>query len=203
MIELNKRTFCLIAPILALILLTTPVMAVPKTKGLYTQVILSQVVFNGNNFVTDDLLHIRNRIGQGFSYQISYPLANWISSSDVGNGQLDLISLTGDYVGQTIDTFENGDLEGIISIKFSGPGIYTYMGPTFTFTLNSITRILTTGDMFGGLLYELMAVKHGTGDLAGFSAKGTSSGISIQGVIIGDPNMVGISLDVETGEYIW
>ena len=75
------------------------------------------------------------------------------------------------------------------------------MGPTFTFTLGGVTATVTTGDMFGGLLYEVMAVKHGTGDLAGFTLKGTATGVSIIHVIVGDPNMVGMGLSLETGRY--
>lgn len=77
------------------------------------------------------------------------------------------------------------------------------MGPTLTFTIDGVTGTLTTGDMFGGLLYEVMSVKQGQGDLAGFTMKGESLGISIYVVINGDPALVGMNIDLETGTYSW
>ena len=86
-------------------------------------------------------------------------------------------------------------------MKFTGGGPYVYMGPTFTFTLGGVTATVTTGDVFGGLLYDVMAVKYGTSDLAGFTLKGMATGVSITTVIVGDPNMVGMGLSLETGRF--
>lgn len=201
--ELIKKFLCLAGLFLTLVMLAAPVMAVSATKGTYTQVILSQVVFNGDNFMTGDIVHMRNKVGEGYAYAVSFPLGNSLFASDTGGGQLNLVSLTGNYLAHTLDTYTAGTLEGAINIKFTGGGVYVYTGPTFTFTLNGVTGTLTTGDMFGGLLYEIMVVKHGVGDLAGFTLNGESSGISIQAVIIGDPTLMGMNVDVETGTYSW
>jgi hypothetical protein len=201
--ELIKKFLCLAGLFLTLAILAAPVMAVPATKGTYTQVILSQVVFDGDNFMTGDIVHMRNKVGEGYAYAVSFPLGNSLFTSDTGGGQLNLASLTGNYIANTVDTYAAGTLEGTINIKFTSGGVYLYTGPTFTFTTNGVTGTLTTGDIFGGLLYEIMIAKHGIGDLAGFTLKGESSGISIQAVIKGDPTLMGMNVDIETGTYSW
>jgi hypothetical protein len=180
-----------------------PVFAGPPTKGTYTQVVVGITIVPAEQFLTGDIVHIRDGVGESYIYGASFPLGNPISSFNTARGQLNIVSFTGNWIGHTVDTYASGTVEGIINIKFNGAGAYVYMGPTFTFTVGTVTATLTTGDVFAGLLYDLMAVKHGTGDLAGFTTKGTSSGISISQVIVGDPNMVGISLDFETGTYSW
>lgn len=130
-------------------------------------------------------------------------MGNSISSSTSSNFELNTVSLTGNFLGHTVDTFAAGTVEGILNLKFSGPNVYVYLGPTFTFTLGTVTATLTTGDVFAGLVYDVLVVKHGTGDLTGFTMKGTSKGILISAVIIGDPKLAGFGLDFETGTYSW
>jgi hypothetical protein len=136
-------------------------------------------------------------------YEYGGPLGNSISSLGVANGVLNLVSLTGTSVGHGVATYAAGTVERNLNIKYIGTGGYVYLGPTFTFTLGEVTATVTTGDIFGGILYDFMAVKHGTGDLAGFTSKGTGSGVAIYVVVVGDPNMVGMTVNLETGTYSW
>jgi hypothetical protein len=200
-----KRKILLRVLVFALLMLfpaIAPVFAAPPTKGTYTQVIVDHAIDPGEqNFQTGDLLHVRGGIGECYLYGGPSSLGNPISSSYTSLFQLNLVSLTGTGIGHVTDTYAAGTVEGIINMKLTGGGSYVYMGPTFTFTLGGVTATVTTGDVFGGILYDIMAVKHGTGDLAGFTLKGTAAGISIYGVIVGDPNMVGMNLSVETGRF--
>lgn len=182
-------------------LLAVPVMAAPPTKGTYTQVIIGLGVSAPKEWLTGDVLHAIGGVAEYYIRGAPFPLGNSISSSTTSNFELNTVSLTGNFLGHAVDNFAAGTVEGTLNAKFSGGGVYVYLGPTFTFTLGTKTATLTTGDVFGGLLYDVLVVKHGTGDLAGFTIMGTSEGVSISAVLKGDPNMAGLSLDFETGTY--
>ncbi len=197
-----RKTFLISIQMLLMLLSTTaPAFATPPQKGLYTQVIIDHTTVPGEDFATGDVLHLRGMIGECYLYAVSFPLGNSISNSYTGRGQLNLVSLTGSMIGHSLDAYAAGTVAGLLNIKFTGGGVYVYTGPTFTFTLGGVTATLTTEDMFAGLLYEGFAVKHGTGDLAGFTMEGTATGVTIMDVIVGDPSLVGFGLSLETGRY--
>jgi len=197
----GKFTLISVLALLMLAVAVAPVLASPPPKGTYTQVIVDHTVVDGKETLTGDVLHVRGGIGECYLYGGPVSLGNPISSSYTANFELNLASLTGSGIGHVTDTYAAGTVEGIIYLRFTGGGPYVYMGPTFTFTLGGVTATVTTGDVFGGLLYDIMSVKHGTDDLAGFTLKGTATGVTIYQVIVGDPNMVGMGLSLETGRY--
>ncbi len=202
---MNKKILLTVSALAAVCLLATfsPAFAAPPTKGTYTQVIIGHAVVPAKEWLTGDILHSIGGVGEYYIYGAPFPLGNSISSSASSNFELNIVSLTGNLLGHAVDNFAAGTVEGIINAKFNGPNVYVYLGPTFTFTLGGITAKLTTGDTFAGLVYEVLVVKHGTGDLTGFTMKGISKGISISAVIIGDPKMAVFGLDFETGTYSW
>ena len=198
---MKKKIIGAFVSLLALAILAAPVYAGPPTKGTYTQVIVDHTIVPSEEFQTGDVLHTMGGISEYYEY--GGPLGNSISSLGVANGVLNLVSLTGTSVGHGVATYAAGTVERNLNIKYIGTGGYVYLGPTFTFTLGEVTATVTTGDIFGGILYDFMAVKHGTGDLAGFTSKGTGSGVAIYLVVVGDPNMVGMTVNLETGTYSW
>lgn len=198
---MNKKVSSIVLMMSLLMLFSAvPVFAAPPTKGPYTQIIVDHSL-GSTEFWTGDVLHIRDAFGECYLSGAPFPLGNSISSSYVARGDLHTVIGVGGYMGHTVDTYAAGMVEGIINIKFTGFDAFVYTGPPFTCILSGVDYTVTTGDVFVGLLYDVMAVKHGTGDLAGFTLKGTSTGVSIVSVIVGDPDMVGINLSVETGRY--
>jgi hypothetical protein len=198
---MKKKMLGAFVSLLVLAILAAPVYAGPPTKGTYTQVIVDHTIDPGEEFQTGDVLHTRGGISEDYNY--GGPLGNSISSLGISNGVLNLVSLIGTSVGHGVATYAAGTVERTLNVKFTGTGGYVYLGPTFTFTLGEVTATVTTGDIFGGVLYDFMAVKHGTGDLAGFTSEGIGSGVAIYVVIVGDPNMVGMTVSLETGTYSW
>jgi len=198
---MKKKMLGAFISLLALAILAAPVYASPPTTGIYTQAIVDHTIDPGEEFQTGDILHTRGGISEDYNY--GGPLGNSISSLGVANGVLNLVSLTGTSVGHGVATYAAGTVERTLNVKYTGIGLYVYLGPSFTFTLGEVTATVTTGDRFGGVLYDFMAVKHGTDDLAGFTSKGTGSGVAIYAVIVGDPDMVGMTINLETGTYSW
>ena len=198
---MKKKMLGVFVSLLALAIMAAPVYAGPPTKGTYTQATVDHSIDPGEEFQTGDVLHTMGGISEDYEY--GGPLGNSISSLGVANGVLNLVSLTGTWVGHGVATYAAGTVERTLNIKYTGIGGYVYLGPTFTFTLGEVTATVTTGDIFGGILYDFIAVKHGTGDLAGFTSEGTGTGVAIYVVIVGDPNMVGMTVNLETVSYSW
>ena len=202
---MDKKFSLMVFIMMAVILsAAVPVFAVPPTKGSYTQTVIDHGL-GGTEFWTGDVIHLRDAFGECYLYGDPFPLGNSISSSYTAKLDLNTVHGGGRYIGHVVDTYTAGRVEGIILIlDFTGFDVFLYTGPTFTCTLSGVDYTVTTGDMFFGLNYEGgKAVKHGTGELAGFTMRGTFTGTSILEVIVGDPNMLGMGLSYETGTYSW
>jgi hypothetical protein len=160
-------------------------------RGTFTQGIVQINVNPGVSFMTDNILHSRD--GNSVSYLYGAPWGNSISGTGV------LVSLVlntsngiGRNVAQVVDTFATGTVEGTTHSDSIGRGVYTYDGPTFTFTLNGRTGTITNGAVYTGGLFSGFAVKHGvSGDLKGLETMETYTGVNVMvgplaGVIIID-----------------
>jgi hypothetical protein len=197
----RKAILFLSLAFLMLFAAAAPALATSSTMGIYAQGYVG-VTVSPNEFTFNDILYIINSTGASYLYGAPYPLGNSISSLSTGYGTLNLTSLTGTEILQSVDTYAAGTVEGIVIAKFTGGGLYIYNGSTFTCTLAGKKMTLTHGDKFGGLLWTATTIKQGTSaSLAGFMTMGTSLGVFVTKVIVGDPAVNNTDVALETGMY--
>jgi len=152
----------------------------------------------GEVFVSADKIeHLRNKIGMTYVY--GTPWGNGITQKTV-NHNMDMSQIpdeiSGSGIEHSVDTYDDGTvLEGLITFKVTGIGLYIYEGPTFEFA--GVT--VQAGDMFGGVLASGTSVKHGV--------NGNSESIQVRGewtsvkIFAGPPALIGKGIICETGTY--
>jgi hypothetical protein len=168
-----------------------PVFAAPPTRGTFSQGLVQIDVSPGESWWTGDILHVRG--GTSASYLYGAPWGNSLSGGGTGTTfRLNFVTFTGGSGGKTFDTYDAGMVVGTINNKFTGAGPYTYMGPTFSFTLPGKSGTVTHGDTYFGILFTGFGVKHGvSGALKGLETMERYTGVLIQvgplaGVILVD-----------------
>lgn len=181
--EVNKKVLVMVLAFALLMLFSAvaPVFAAPPTRGTFSQGIVQVADTPGESWVTGDILHRRSFTS--VSYLYGAPWGNSLSGtgSTGTTFQLNTVTLTGGSVGKTFDTYAAGIVVGTINNKFVGAGPYTYMGPTFSFTLPGISGTVTNGATYVGLLFTGFGVKHGvSGDLKGLETMEKYTGVAIQ-----------------------
>ena len=177
--------------------LAMPVLAIPPTRGSFTQVTVLVGVDPGKQFMTGDILHLKDSISEVYHY--GGPWGNSITSQSIANTvQIDTATGTGSALLHAIDVYSAGTVEGTVNTKIVGRGPYLYLGPTFTFTLGGRTETITHGAVYLGALTEGFAVKHGvSGDLTGVQIKATFTGVNI---MVGP--LAGVHLVEGAGTYM-
>ena len=188
---MNKLAVVVLALALLMTFAAVPVFAKPpfccastcKTikRGTFNQGIVQVEVSPGKSWMTDDVLHVRGGISASYLYG-----APWGNSLSGTGGklialELNTVTATGYSWGPVYDTYAAGRTVGIIYNKFTGFGPYTYMGPTFSFTLSGISGTVTHGDTYFGILFTGFGVKYGvSGALKGLKTMDTYTGVLIE-----------------------
>jgi len=194
----KKKTFLFSTIALTIVLsLAVPVLAIPPTTGTFTQVTVLVGIDPGKEFMTGDILHIKDSISAVYHY--GAPWGNSITSLSIANTiKLNTVTATGSALLHAVDVYDAGTVEGTVNTKIIGPGPYMYLGPTFTFTLAGRTEMITHGTVYIGGLTQGFAVKHGvSGDLTGIQIKATFTGVNI---MVGP--LAGIHVVEGTGTYL-
>jgi hypothetical protein len=138
--------------------------------------IVSHGVVEGKLWDTGDIRHCQDAVSIGYIY--GTPWGNTLSCEYTLDWNIDLSKITGTAQAHTVDTYEEGTLEGTIRARFVGVGWYTYNGPTFSFVLGDRSGTFTSGTRYFGLIYEASAVKYGTsGALDGVLTRETATGL--------------------------
>jgi hypothetical protein len=191
-----RRKLILICPlvILMMIMFIAPVLACGERqhqRGTFEQGILQYNTSPGTQWTTGNILHMKN--GTSISYVYGSPWGNSLSGTGKTiSFELDTVSLKGNSVSTAVDTYAGGTVKGMVFANMNGTGPYTYLGPTFSFTLDGKTGIVTHGATYIGALINGFAVKHGTdGNLKGLWTWETFTGVNVKvgplaGVIIID-----------------
>jgi hypothetical protein len=195
---LNKKIAILMITIVTVLMLATPVFAVPPTRGTFSQVVVEVNVSPGTSFMTGDVEHAKGSTNAAYIY--GAPWGNSIpeSGSITTTSKFSHVTGIGYTVSKTYATYATGMVVGTVNAKLLGFGPYTYTGPTFSFSLpGGISGTFTHGVTYGGLLLEGIGVKHGvSGDLKGLETKETFTGV----FFLGGP-FAGLSLVDHTGTY--
>lgn len=162
-----------------LLALATPVIAISPTTGTYTQVTVLVGIDPGKQFITGDILHIKDSISAVYHY--GGPWGNSITSQSIAETvEINTALGTGQVLLKAVDVYTMGTIEGTVNTKIVGAGPYLYLGPTFTFTVGGRTETVTTGSVYIGSLTEGFAVKRGvSGDLKGVIIMATFTGVNI------------------------
>ena len=178
---MNRKTFLI--PIIALLMLLSmaaPIMAVPPTRGTFTQGIVQVGVSPGTEFMRGDVLHVRGSTAE--SYLCGAPWGNTTDGFSITTHmKLNFATSTGSAILKTVDSYDAGTVEGSVKVKMIGVGNYTYNGPTFTFTdVGGVSGTVTNGTTYFGSLFTGFAVKHGiSGSLKGLETKETFTGLTV------------------------
>jgi len=180
-----KRKAILLCSLALLIMLAavSPVLACGYReceRGTFTQGIAQVNTSPGTQWMTGNILHMKG--GTSISYVYGSPWGNSLSGSGTTTYfKLDTVSLTGRTVSTVVDTYAKGTVLGTIFANLNGAGPYTYLGPTFTFTLDGKTGTINQGAIYIGGLISGFAIKHGVnGDLKGLNTMETFTGVNIQ-----------------------
>jgi hypothetical protein len=122
------------------------------------------------------------RGGTSISYVYGSPWGNSLSGSGTTiYFKLDTVSLTGKSIDTVVDTYAKGTVVGVVFNEINGAGSYTYLGPTFTFTLDGKSGTITQGATYIGGLISGFAIKHGiSGELKGLSTVESYTGVNIK-----------------------
>jgi hypothetical protein len=177
---LNKLAAVVLVLALLMTFAAVPVFAAPPTRGTFSQGIVQVGVTPGKSFLTEDIEHERG--GTSASYIYGSPWGNSLSGTG-GTGttfQLNIVTFTGGSTGKTYDIYAAGVTVGTINNKFTGIGLYPYMGPSFSFDLAGRSGTVTNGETFFGILFTGFGAKHGvSGDLKGLETMETYTGVLI------------------------
>lgn len=168
----------------------------PPEQGTFTLGVLEFETDPGEQFLTANILHIRNSVGVSVFSEL--PWGNAISASEtVISTQVDVTTGVGSATSKTVDVYPNGIVVGTVQTTIEGVAQWTYPGPPLTFG----TVTITTGQTFFGLSIDMLAVKHGvTGELKGLETKESATGVI---VLNSDLTPAGISVSYATGTYVW
>lgn len=177
---MNRKTFLI--PIIALLMLLSmaaPIMAVPPTRGTFTQGIVHVELSPGTAFIRGDVLHVRGSTAESYLY--GAPWGNTLAGMSITTHmKANLVTWTGSVILQTVDSYDAGTVKGSVKIKMIGVGPYTYMGPTFSFEVGEVSETVTNGETYFGVLFTGFAVKHGiSGGLKGLETKETFTGVMV------------------------
>jgi hypothetical protein len=195
--RMNKKVVVIAVVLMAVAMLATPVMAAPPTRGTFLQGLVEVTVTPGESFTTGDIDHHRGATGATYLYGSPWGNSLPDSGSTTTTMQINTVTWTGRRIIKSYETYATGTVVGTVNAEILGFGLYTYMGPTFSFDLPGITGTITQGDTYLGLLVEGIGVKHGvSGDLKGLETKETYTGVSI----VAGP-LTGVSLLDNTVTY--
>ena len=168
----------------------------PPEQGTFTLGVLEFATDPGEQFLTGNILHIRNSVGVSVFSEL--PWGKAISASEtVISTQVDVTTGVGSATSKTVDVYPSGIVVGTVETRLQGIAQWTYLGPPLTFG----TVTITTGQTFFGLFTDILATKHGvTGELKGLDTKETATG-----VIVLNPDLTpaGMSVAYATGTYLW
>jgi len=173
----------------------------PPEKGTFTMGIIEFETDPGEQSLTGDIIHIRNSVGEAGLTPL--PWGNAISSIEtIDSAQGNVTTGIGTATSKSMEVYEDGSVVlGSVHTNIEGPQLWTYDGPTFSFTLNGRTFEITHGATYFGLYTNIIAVKHGvSGSLKGLETKETAAGVI---VLTPDLTPVGLTLGYATGTYTW
>ena len=195
---MKKKILGVFVILFVIAILATPVFAVPPTRGAFSQVTVQVGVSPPDKmFVTNDINHERGAYSAAYVY--GAPWGNSLSGSGTTQitSQLNLVTLTGMTLNKIANIYEAGKTIGTVNAKFTGIGVYTYKGDTFTFDLPGMSGTITHDETYIGFLLTGLVVEHGiSGDLKGFEAKGRGTGVYIL-----DGDLTGVVVFENTGTY--
>jgi len=132
----------------------------------------------GTQFIKDNILHQRN---QGSVMQvIDSPWGVITTTSNIGNNEIDLTSLTGSGVSKSYWTCSAGSYDGAGQVEFTGYGFWVYHGVSFTVTTNSGgTFAVDNGELFAGIIFTGQFVGKGTINNEAMQMRVTFTGVAI------------------------
>ena len=168
----------------------------PPEKGTFTMGSVEFQTNPGEQFLTGNILHIRNSVGEAGLSEL--PWGKAITASErVITAQGDITTGIGRSTSETVDVYANGIVLGTVETKLEGVRYWTYLGPELSF--RGVT--ITTGQIFFGLFTTITAMKHGvSGELKGLETKETATGV----ILINPDGTLGtLTLGYATGTYTW
>ena len=180
---MNKKVLIFAVALMAVAMLATPiigtVMAVPPTRGTFTQYIVQVTVAPGTEFVRGNVMHGRGQSSESYLY--GAPWGNSIDGAGLSTHvKLNLVSFIGSGILKTVDSYDGGTVIGSIKVEMIGFGPYTYNGPTFSFEVGGVSGEVTNGVTYVGILFTGFGVKHGiSSDLKGLETKETFTGLIV------------------------
>lgn len=168
----------------------------PPERGTFTLGVLEFTADPGEQFLTGNILHIRNSVGVSVFSEL--PWGNAISATEIViSAQGDVTTGVGRASSKTVDVYPNGIVVGTVETRLEGVAQWTYIGPPLT--LGAVT--ITTGQTLFGLFTNILAVKHGvTGELKGLETNEIATGVV---VLNPDLTPAGITVSYATGTYLW
>jgi hypothetical protein len=168
----------------------------PPQMGTFTMGVLEVTADPGEQFLTGNIMHIRNSVGVSALSELPWGTAT-TSMETLISVQVNVTTGTGSATGKTLDVYPDGTVEGTDRTELTGPGFWVYAGPELTFN----GRTIQTGDVFFGLGNNIMAVKHGvSGELKGLETMETATGVT---ELNPDLTPTGWAISYATGTYKW
>jgi hypothetical protein len=192
-----KRKTVLISSLAILMLfgIIAPVVASPPEMGTFTLGVLEFATDPGEQFLTGNILHGRNSVGESVFSTLPWGTPT-TASETVIRYEVDITTGIGSSTSETVDVYPNGIVVGTVQTDLAGVGYWVYPGPNLTFNDESIT----TGQTFFGLYTNIMAVKHGiSGELKGLVTKEIATGVTL--LSYPDLEPLGIAVAYATGTY--
>jgi hypothetical protein len=178
--DVNKKVLGIAVVLMAVAMLATPVFAAPPTRGTFSQCIVEVTVSPGESFMTGDIGHTRGATTASYLYGAPWGNSLTDSGGTTTTLQVNHVTFTGRQIIKTHETYATGTSMGTVNAEIVGIGLYTYMGPTFSFDLPGVSGTVTQGATYFGILVEGFGVKHGvSGDLKGLKTMETFTGVAI------------------------
>lgn len=195
-----KRTVVLALTLAAFALLglcaPVPASASPE-QGTFTMGVLEVTADPGEQFLTGNIMHIRNTVGVAALSPLPWGTATTAMEVLI-SVQVNVTTGTGSATGKTLDVYPDGTVEGTDQTELTGPGWWVYTGPTLTY----LGRTINPGDWFFGLGNNIIAVKHGvSGKLMGLKTMETATGVTE--LSYPDLTPTGWAISYSTGTYLW
>jgi hypothetical protein len=200
------RRRIILSSTLAILLLVGPVAPAlasgPPEIGTFTLGVIEFETDPGEQFRTGNIMHIRNSVGQsGFT---PLPWGNAISAVEtIITAQVDITTGIGTSTSETEDVYDDGSVVlGAVQTDLEGLRSWTYLGPTFSFTLGSRAFTIENGQTYLGLYTNIITVKHGvSGQLKGLKTKEIATGVI---VLLSPENPIPVvTLSYANGTYTW
>lgn len=187
--EKVKKKIILFASLGLLILLAmaAPAFALPTpTPGHFTQVVLALTTSQGTVTTVGTWEYWYHTTG--IRDLIGAPWGNSISSTYIGNLQLNTASGMGACQIFGTDTYAAGVVDNEACCTYNGYGAYVYTGPTIAYTLGPMTGTVTHGATYAGILSQ--------GKLIGVGVSGSFRGLAISETLTGLVILAGPNADV-------